>query len=119
MHEAQQAQAAVQTESPKRKAARPEIVAKLFHMNGEKIPKSKLADLFSQVIEIVTDELAAGNNVHLHGLGTLRLVRREQRVGANPMTGVKITIPAHTVIKLKCVQELCGKVRDVIPPPKK
>jgi len=50
-------------------------------------------------LDIVTKELKRGGRVQLTGFGTFSTSRRKKRMGVNPKTGAKITIPARKVPK--------------------
>ena len=52
----------------------------------------------------------------LPGLGKLTVTRRKRRIGRNPQTGEKLTIPAKSVVKFK-VSKTCQE--KVYPPKKK
>ena len=57
--------------------------------------KKKDADaIFSAVVEIIEDTLAAGDKVQIVGFGTFEVRNRAAKVGRNPQTNAKITIPA-------------------------
>jgi DNA-binding protein HU-beta len=45
--------------------------------------------------DIVSDQLATGNQVKLTGFGTFSVRERQARMGTNPQTGQKLPIPAQ------------------------
>ena len=51
------------------------------------------------IVNIMTNELAAGGSIALRGLGTFSLVRRKARSGRNFRTGEAITIPARRAVR--------------------
>lgn len=60
----------------------------------------KLSDTESMVnafIDTVSGELKKKGKVTLVGFGTFSVAHRKQKVGVNPKTGAKITIPAKDV----------------------
>jgi len=61
-------------------------------------------------LDVVKNALAAGENVHLPALGTLALVNRAARMGRNPNTGEKISIPAHRQIRFKAGSALRARI---------
>jgi len=71
-----------------------EAVAKVSKMEKT---KAKLA--IETTIEVVTKELKKGGRVQLTGFGTFSTTKRKKRMGVNPKTGAKITIPARKVPK--------------------
>lgn len=50
--------------------------------------------------------LAAGGEVTLPGIGSLKPVKRAAREGRNPLTGEKLKIPAKTVAKFTAAKAL-------------
>lgn len=61
--------------------------------------KTKAKAAVENTIDIVTKELKRGGRVQLTGFGTFSTTRRKKRMGVNPKTGAKITIPARKVPK--------------------
>ncbi|MBN2082666.1 HU family DNA-binding protein [bacterium] len=64
-----------------------------------KIEKTKAKLAIETTIDIVTKELKKGGRVQLTGFGTFSTTKRKKRMGVNPKTGAKITIPARKVPK--------------------
>lgn len=52
------------------------------------------------IFSAVGDELAAGHDVKLGGVGKLKVVKTKARVGRNPSTGAEIQIPAGRKVSL-------------------
>lgn len=57
-------------------------------------------------IDVVTDELKAGEKIQLVGFGTFEVVERAAREGRNPTTGATIKIPASKAPKFKAGKAL-------------
>lgn len=57
-------------------------------------------------LDIITDELAAGNKVSLIGFGTFEPTTHTARTGRNPRTGEAIEIPASKGVKFKAGKTL-------------
>jgi len=53
------------------------------------------------LVEIITAQVAAGNDVSLIGFGTFKPSQRAARTGKNPQTGAAIKIAATTVPTFK------------------
>lgn len=64
-----------------------------------KIEKTKAKAAVESAIDIITKELKKGGRVQLTGFGTFSTTKRKKRMGVNPKTGAKITIPARKVPK--------------------
>ena len=64
-----------------------------------KMEKTKAKAAVECMIDVVTKELKKGGKVQLTGFGTFATSKRKKRMGVNPKTGAKITIPARKVPK--------------------
>jgi DNA-binding protein HU-beta len=53
------------------------------------------------ILDVIQDELAAGNKLTLTGFGTFSVSERKARTGRNPRTGEEIKIPACKVAQFK------------------
>ena len=75
------------------------------------LEKTKAKGAVEATIDIIGKELKKKNRVQLTGFGTFSTSRRKKRMGVNPKTGDKITIPARTVPKFtpgKALKDLIG-----------
>jgi len=63
-----------------------------------KVDAKKAVNAF---LETVTEALENGERIVLLGLGTFKVVEKAARLGINPKTQEKITIPARKVIRFK------------------
>ena len=66
-----------------------------------KLPKSTCKECLEAFITTVGSSLKSGKPVVLTGFGTFSVMKRKSRVGINPATGKKMTIPAKKVPKFK------------------
>ena len=64
-----------------------------------KMEKTKAKAAVEATIDCVTGELKKGGKVQITGFGTFSVSKRKKRMGVNPKTGAKITIPARKVPK--------------------
>lgn len=62
------------------------------------------------VLDVVADQLAAGNQVVLSGFGTFETRERSARTGRNPQTGEAIDIAASTSAAFKPAAALKRRV---------
>ncbi len=69
-----------------------EIVAKKSNLTNK-----AAREAVETTLNGVRDSLKRGEKVVLTGFGTFSLRTRRQRVGRNPQTGTKITLPARKV----------------------
>ena len=66
-----------------------------------KLPKSACKSCLEAFIKAVGQSLKQKQPVVLTGFGTFTVIKRKSRVGVNPATGKKMTIPAKSVPKFK------------------
>ncbi len=59
---------------------------------------------------IIAVELDAGKKVTLPGFGTFKTVHRKERIGVNPKTREKMTIPAKSYAVFKAGKTLRDRV---------
>lgn len=65
------------------------------------ITKKAAAEIVGDVYAIIAEEIAAGNDVKIDHVGTIKQVTRAARTGHNPTTGDALEIPAKNTLKLK------------------
>jgi DNA-binding protein HU-beta len=74
------------------------VAAVTAHVGASRsLSKADVAAVLASLTEVSTDELAAGNEVTLNGLGKLSVKGRAAREGRNPATGETIQIEAKKV----------------------
>jgi DNA-binding protein HU-beta len=66
-----------------------------------KLPKSTCKECLEAFIATVGGSLKQGKPVVLTGFGTFTVLKRKSRIGVNPETGKKMTIPAKKVPKFR------------------
>lgn len=57
-------------------------------------------------LEAIEQALVNEDKVQLIGFGTFSVVEKPERVGINPRTKEKLTIPARKIVKFKPAEEL-------------
>ena len=63
--------------------------------------KAQTTAMLNELLEVIQQTIASGNDVQLVGFGTFSVTERAGREGRNPATGVTMTIPAKKVVKFK------------------
>ena len=58
------------------------------------LSQDAVSKALASMIDVVTEELSAGNEVNITGFGAFKVSERAARNGVNPRTGDSITIPA-------------------------
>jgi DNA-binding protein HU-beta len=76
-----------------------ELVAKIAEKNGSS--KAQAEASMNAILDVIKEELAAGNKLTLTGFGTFSVSERKARTGRNPRTGDEIKIPACKVAQFK------------------
>ena len=64
------------------------------------------------IIGLIEAELVEGNDVALHGFGTLKTVERKERECLNPQTKEKMIVPAKKTVTFKVAKGLKDKVNN-------
>lgn len=59
------------------------------------MPASKVLRMVQRLRDHIQDNLAAGNEVMLSGVGTFKVKLRKARKGRNPKTGELVDVPEH------------------------
>ncbi len=77
------------------------------HMaKSTKLSKAACKSAVESFVDAVESTLKKGKDVVLTGFGTFTVIKRKARVGINPATGNKMTIPAKRVPKFKPGKQL-------------
>ncbi len=63
--------------------------------------KSQTELVLDATLELIQDSVSSGSEVKLVGFGTFDRSVRQSRVGRNPKTGTKITIPQTVVPRFR------------------
>lgn len=63
-------------------------------------------------IEILSEELADGEKIHIAGFGTFEVKERAARNGRNPMTGQRVLVAASRVPGFRAAQALKDRVAE-------
>ncbi|GLS99926.1 integration host factor subunit alpha [Sphingobium jiangsuense] len=65
------------------------------------LSRAESAKLVEQIIDLMCDALADGENVKISGFGTFVLRDKNRRIGRNPKTGVEVPIEARRVLTFR------------------
>lgn len=85
-------------------AGKAELVDKIAELTG--LPKTRVADMYDKVFEIMGESLKNGDKVSVPNFGTFQVSERPAREGRNPATGKKIKIAASKSVKFKVSKTL-------------
>lgn len=65
------------------------------------ISKGTIERVVQDFVEALRDEIASGNSVRIHEIGTFKIATRKAHTGRNPATGEAIEVPEKYVPQLK------------------
>jgi len=90
-----------------------ELIARL----AERFPQlvAKDADLaVKMILDAMSDALVHGDRIEIRGFGSFALNYRPPRVGRNPKSGDKVSVPAKWVPHFKAGKELRERVDQML-----
>lgn len=70
-----------------------EFVTTVAERSG--VSKKQILETLESMLEVIKEEVEAGNEVQLYNFGTFGRSLRSERKGFNPNNREQITIPAH------------------------
>jgi len=75
----------------------------LIELVREKTGKTKkdVQLIINETFKTIQDVLLKGDTINIKGFGALKVSGRKERIGRNPATGEKITIPAYKTVVFK------------------
>lgn len=90
-----------------------ELVIELSNRCG--MTQTQVFEVFQASLDLITEELAKGNEVTLRRFGTFEVRVSKPKIGRNPnKPGSDMPIPARTVVKFKPGKEMKAKVAEVL-----
>ena len=91
-----------------------DLVVELSNRTG--LTQSQAFDLFQQSLDLITEELAKGNEVTLRRFGTFEVRVTKSKIGRNPnKPGSDMQIPPRAVVRFKPGNEMKAQVAEVLP----
>ena len=85
------------------------VKSKILKQLADNYPKFLKKDIelaLDSVLNEIIKALANNQNCEIRGFGTLKIKKLKERVGRNPKTGLKITIPSRNTIQWKMSKQL-------------
>jgi len=70
------------------------------------LDKKDVKGFLEALTGLIEEQIKAGGEVPLKGLGKFKVQHRKARTGRNPLTGDEIQIPAKTVVKFTLAKSL-------------
>lgn len=74
------------------------------------ISRTDALHMVEQILERMSDALAAGENVKISNFGTFLLNDKAARIGRNPKTGIEVPVSARRVVTFRPSQGLRDQV---------
>lgn len=74
------------------------------------LSKADVTKVYEGTWELLTSELAKGNDVAVSGFGTFKVTKRAERNGINPLTKEPLHIPAKNAVSFKSAKALKDEV---------
>lgn len=74
------------------------------------LSRSESLGMVEAILDLMSDALAAGENVKISGFGTFLLRDKSERIGRNPKTGVEVPITSRRVLTFRASQMLKERV---------
>ena len=68
----------------------------------------------TEIIDAVSRALVQGQRIEIRGFGSFAVRQRAPRIGRNPKTGEKVTVPAKYVPHFKAGKELRERVDSAL-----
>lgn len=86
------------------KLTKTDVIAKLAE--STKTTKTQSEVFLNAFMELITETVKNGGEIALTGFGSFRRTKRNERMGVNPKTGAKITIPESYSVNFKVGKKL-------------
>ncbi len=91
-----------------------DLVVELSNRTG--LTQSQAFDLFQHSLDLITEELAKGNEVTLRRFGSFEVRATKPKIGRNPnKPGSDMKIPSRAVVRFKPGKEMKAQVAGVLP----
>ncbi len=86
-----------------------EIVVRISNETG--VVQHQVFDIVQKTLDLITENLASGNDVELRNFGTFEVRLTKARIGRNPnQPGSQFHIPARSAVKFKSGKNMRDRV---------
>jgi len=76
------------------------------------LSKNQSTELIEQLLEIIKQTLASGDDVMISGFGKFQVQDKRKRKGRNPATGESMMLDSRRVVTFKCSRKLRDKINN-------
>lgn len=77
-----------------------DLVDKVYDSVGG-FSKKEAAEVVEAVFDVMKETLGRGESIKVSGFGNFMVRRKAERIGRNPQSGQRITIPSRTVLSFR------------------
>ena len=74
------------------------------------LSRAESSTIVEQVLTLMCEALAAGDNVKISGFGSFVLRDKSERVGRNPKTGIEVSIAPRRVLTFRASQAMRDRI---------
>ncbi len=78
--------------------------------NSTNLPKTKSAEIFDSLLEIIKKELESCEDILISGFGKFCVKDKNKRRGRNPQTGEDLMLESKRVVTFRCSSVLRDKL---------
>ncbi|MDK1290120.1 HU family DNA-binding protein [Pseudoalteromonas umbrosa] len=89
-----------------------EMIKADFAADNINISTAKCSDMVNTVLGAVCNALVSGEDVRVQNFGTLKLTRRNARIGRNPSTGEAVPIDPHLTVAFTPAEGLKEEINE-------
>ena len=89
-----------------------DIVNEIARSTGQ--DKAAVLQTIEKFMEVVKDNMAAGNNIYLRGFGSFVVKVRKEKTARNISKNTSLKIPAHTVPSFKPSRMFLDQVKKEV-----
>ena len=77
------------------------------------LPQLRTRELVQRTFDVIIETLVREQRVELRNFGIFQIKRRSERTARNPRTGVRVLVPAKSVVTFKPGREMENRVREL------
>jgi len=70
------------------------------------LPQLRAKEMLQKTLDLLIDTLVQEGRIELRNFGVFQIRKRDARLGRNPRTGAKVSVPAKSVVTFKPGREM-------------
>ena len=83
-----------------------ELIESLFEKLSDSLSKKDAELIVNIIFKEMSKALKEGDKIEIRGLGSFKIISRRSRVGRNPKSGEKVSVPEKKAVFFKPGKEL-------------